>query len=64
VSAIGAAIITRRVIPCDAKRSVLARQGAQESKFQNVTDIAGVLIAHTVSKFTMAAPGQLVLAPA
>jgi len=38
--------------------------GAQESKFQNVTDIAGVLIAHTVSKFTVAAPRQLVFAPA
>ena len=59
VSAIGAAIVAGRIIPGDAKRSVLAPESTQESKFQNVTDIPGVLIAHTVSKFTVAAPGQL-----
>lgn len=52
--AVCSSIVTRRVIPRDAKRPIGTGQCAQESKFQHLADIAGILIAHLFSLRWMA----------
>ena len=50
VPSVRASIVSRRVIPGDAKFPVRASEGAQESEFQNVANIAGILVAHVVPR--------------
>lgn len=51
---IWAAVGSWRVLPCDAKNPVCGGKGTQKGEFNNVADITGVLIAHTVSNSVVA----------
>ena len=41
--------ITRRLIPRDAERPIVGSQRGQQSKFQHVADVAGILIEYSFS---------------